>query len=189
MTTNPRIKPVERATRRTWDEWLRFLDGIGAEALDHRTIAAKVCAELDGTIDQPGWWAQAVTVAYEQHIGRRLPGQRSDGTFQLSVSRSTTFGVAELMDRWVAFAAGDAAVQQLVVAGGARVSSTERRATWRTKAQDGSSVIVTGEPKKDGTASLVATQAGLRTAGLNEAARETWASVVARFLEGAGTTA
>jgi hypothetical protein len=30
MATNPRIKPVERATNRPWDEWLRFMDGIGA---------------------------------------------------------------------------------------------------------------------------------------------------------------
>ncbi|TQN37429.1 hypothetical protein FHU33_4080 [Blastococcus colisei] len=27
MAANSRIKPVERATQRTWDEWLRFMDG------------------------------------------------------------------------------------------------------------------------------------------------------------------
>jgi hypothetical protein len=36
MATNARIQPVERATDRTWDEWLRFMDGTGATDLDHK---------------------------------------------------------------------------------------------------------------------------------------------------------
>jgi hypothetical protein len=107
MATNPRIKPVERATNRTWDEWLRFMDAIDARNLDHKEIALKVYEELDGTIEQLGWWTQAVTVAYEQYIGRRIPGQRPDGTFQTSVSRSTTLGMEELMEKWTKFAAED----------------------------------------------------------------------------------
>ncbi len=182
MATNARIQPVERATNRTWDEWLEFMDGIDAKNLDHKAIALEVYDELAGTIEQPGWWTQAVTVAYEQYIGRRIPGQRSDGTFQTSVSRSTPLGMAELMDTWQQFAAGDEAVRE-VVDGEPRVSGTDRRITWRTKAADGSSVIVTSEPKKNGTASLVVNQIGLQTLELNEAARDTWASVVERFLE------
>jgi hypothetical protein len=184
MATNPRIGPVERATNRTWDEWLRFMDDIGAKDLDHKAIALKVYEELDGTIEQCGWWAQSVTVAYEQHIGRRIPGQRSDGTFQTSVSRSTSFGMQELMDRWREFAAADETVRGIVDDGDQRVSGTDRRITWRTKARDGSSVIVTSEPKKNGTASIVVNQIGLQTLELNEEARERWASVVTRFLDG-----
>jgi hypothetical protein len=185
MITNSRITAVERATNRTWDEWLRFMDGIGAKNLDHKAIALEVYEELDGTIEQLGWWAQAVTVAYEQYIGRRIPGQRSDGTFQTSVSRSTTLGMAELMDRWQKFAADDETVRDIVVDGDPRISGTDRRITWRTKARDGSSVVVTSEPKKNGTASIVATQIGLTTLELNDEARERWTSVVSRFLEGA----
>jgi hypothetical protein len=185
MARNPRIKPVERATNRTWDDWLRFMDRIGAEDLDHKAIALKVYEELDGTIERAGWWTQSVTVAYEQHIGRRVPGQRSDGTFQTSVSRSTRFGMDELMAEWQEFAAGDETVQAVVVDGDLRVSGTDRRTTWRTKARDGSSVVVTSEPKGNGTASLVVTQMGLATLELNEEARERWIAVVARFLEGA----
>ncbi|MBB3083094.1 hypothetical protein [Geodermatophilus sabuli] len=184
MTTNPRIGPVERATGRTWADWMRFMDGIGARDLDHKAIALRVYEELEGTVEQPGWWAQSVTVAYEQHIGRRIPGQRSDGTFQTSVSRSTSFGMQELMDRWQEFATGDEAVQG-IVDGDLRVSGTERRITWRTKAADGSSVVVTSEPKKNGTASLVVTQVGLQTLESNDEARERWASIVSRFLDGA----
>lgn len=102
LATDPRIGPVERATGRTWDDWLRFMDRIGAERLDHRAIALRVYRELDGTLEQVGWWAQPVTVAHEQHIGRRISGQRPDGTFQASVSRATGLGTAELVDRPVA---------------------------------------------------------------------------------------
>lgn len=184
IATNPRIAPVERATNRPWDEWLAFMEGIGAEDLDHKSIALKVYEELDGTIERPGWWTQAVTVAYEQYTGRRLPGQRPDGTFQMSVSRSTALGMADLMERWTTFAAQDETVRDVVVAGNLRVSGTDRRITWRTRARDGSSVIVTSEPKRDGAASIVATQIGLATLELNDEARERWASVVTRFLAG-----
>jgi hypothetical protein len=54
MATNAQIKPVERATDTTWDEWLQFMDGIGATELDHKAIALKVYEELEGSIDQPG---------------------------------------------------------------------------------------------------------------------------------------
>ena len=74
--TNPRIEPVERATQRTWDEWLRFMDAHDARNLDHKQIAVKVYEEFDGTIESRGWWTEAMTVAYEQYIGRRVPGQR-----------------------------------------------------------------------------------------------------------------
>jgi hypothetical protein len=181
---NPRIKPVERATNRSWDDWLRFMDRIDAPSLDHQEIALKVYEELDGTVDQLGWWTQAVTVAYEQYIGRRIPGQRADGTFQMSVSRSTGLDMDELMKKWSAFAVGDASVQSLVVGDSVRVSGTDRRITWRAKARDGSSVVVTSEPKKNGTASLVATQIGLLTLELNDDARAQWAEIVTRFLDG-----
>jgi hypothetical protein len=180
--SNSRIGPIERATDRTWDEWLRFMDAIGAEHLDHRQIALRVHDELGDGFRQRGWWTQSVTVAYEQYTGRRIPGQRPDGTFQTSVSRSTTLGTAELMEKWEAFAAEDATVQGIVAGGDPRVSGTDRRTTWRTKTGDGSSVIVTSEPKKNGTASLVATQIGLPTPEANDEARARWASVVERFL-------
>ncbi|MFC7531853.1 hypothetical protein [Actinoplanes sp. GCM10030250] len=203
MAVNSRIKPVERATNRSWDEWLEFMAGINAEGLDHKAIALKVYEELDGTGVEPlGWWTQAVTVAYEQYIGRRIPGQRPDGTFQMSVSKATKLGMRELMDAWVTFAARDDFLIGLV-SGEPKVSGTDRRITWRAKAIDGSSIIVTSEPKPspkpdpnasakpdpsasasaNGTASIVAAQMGLQTPEQNDEAREKWAAAIARFLE------
>jgi len=182
MTTNSRIKPIERATNRAWDEWLKFMDNIGAKNLDHHQIATKVFEALDGTIDNIGWWAQAVTVAYEQYIGRRIPGQRPDGTFQTSVSKSTKLGMKELMDKWVAFATQDQEVLDLIT-GDVRVSGTEKRTTWRARAKDGSSIVVISEPKANESASIVAQQMGLQTNELNIEAKSKWQAIVSRFLE------
>lgn len=145
MTQNSRIEAVERATGRTWDEWLAYMAGIGAERLTHHEIAAALVAELDGTVDNLGWWAQATAVAYEQYMGRRVPGQRPDGTFQTSVSRSN-------------------------------------RITWRAKARDGAAIVVISEPKKDGTAPLVAQHIGSATMERNDEAKTAWTAISARFL-------
>lgn len=181
MKANPRIKPVERATNRAWGEWLAFMDGIDAKSLDHHEIATKVFEELDGKVDNPGWWAQAVSVAYEQEIGRRIPGQRPDGTFQTSVSKSTKLSMQALMDQWAEFAAQDQAVLDLI-AGEVRVSGTDNRITWRTKSHDGSSIVVISEPKKDGSAAIVAQHMGLQTSELNTEAKSNWSSILDRFL-------
>jgi hypothetical protein len=183
MVKASRIEPIEQATRRSWQQWLAFLEGIDAHNLDHAEIARAVQADLGDAIDSAAWWAQSVTVAYEQHIGRRLPGQRSDGTFQTSVSRATKLGMPELMDAWVAFAANDPTVMNSI-AGEPRVSGTEKRITWRAKAVDGSSMVVTSEPKKNGSATIVATQTGLTSHERNLDAKETWAKVLGRFLDG-----
>ncbi len=181
MATNSRIKPVERATKITWSDWVDFMDSIGAKNLGHHDIALKVYEKLDGTIESVGWWAQAVTVAYEQYIGRRIPGQRPDGTFQTSVSRATGLPMAELMDRWVDFAASHQRIRE-VISGDLKVSGTGKRITWRTKAVDGSAIVVTSEPKSNGTASVTATQMGLQTLDLNEQAKAGWLTILEEFL-------
>ena len=180
VTTNSRIEAVERATGRSWDQWLEWMAGIGADGLSHHEIATALIHELDGKVDNLGWWAQATAVAYEQHIGRRVPGQRPDGTFQTSVSRSTPLGMEALMDAWTEFAAADDAVSDLI-AGEVRVSGTANRITWRAKARDGAAITVISEPKKDGTASLVVQHVGSATLEGNIEAKEAWTAITARF--------
>ncbi len=183
MAINTRIKPIEKATNRTWDEWLTFMDGIGAKDLTHHAIASKLIEELDGKIENIGWWAQSITVAYEQHIGRTVPGQRPDGTFQTSVSKATKLGMQALMDKWEVFAAADQAVLDWIAAP-AKVSGTGNRITWRTKAHDGADIRITSEPKKDGTASIIAMHMGVETHELNMEAKAKWSSIFERFLAG-----
>lgn len=182
MNENPRIKPIERATERSWEDWLTFLEGVEAGKLDHHGIAAKVYDELNGHLDNPGWWAQAVAVAYEQHIGRRLPGQQSDGKFQTSASKSTGLGMKELMDAWTAFATADAEVMDTIVSD-PKVTGSDKRMNWRTKATDGSSILVTSEPARNGTATVIVTLTDVESHELNLAAKATWAAILGRFMK------
>jgi len=183
MATSSRIQAVERATGTSWDEWLEYLTRIGAPEMTHHEIASAVLGELDGTVDNPRWWAQSATVAYEQHIGRRVPGQRPDGTFQTSVSKSTKLGMEALMKAWTDFATGNPDVDGLIE-GEVRVSGTDKRITWRAKAREAESVIVISEPKKDGTTSLVVQHMGSPTPERNDEVKETWRGIVTGFVGG-----
>lgn len=49
------------------------------------------------------WWAQGVTVAYEQIIGRRVVGQSCEGDFAASASRTVPGDPDSVRDRWDAF--------------------------------------------------------------------------------------
>ncbi|KRC58734.1 hypothetical protein ASE14_19630 [Agromyces sp. Root81] len=75
---------VVSATGRTRDEWFALLDAAGAAEWKHQAIANWLAR--DQGVDP--WWAQGVTVGYEQARGIRSPGQRQDGTFEVSVTRT-----------------------------------------------------------------------------------------------------
>lgn len=79
---------VKAKTGCAWPRWVKTLDRHGAAAMSHREIA-KLVRE---TYEVSAWWAQAVTVGYERIRGRREIGQRRDGAFE--VSRSKTLPVA-----------------------------------------------------------------------------------------------
>lgn len=72
------------ATRRSREEWFALLDAEGAAGWPHRDIAAW----LSRAHGVDAWWAQGVTVGFEQARGIRVPGQRQDGRFEASVSRT-----------------------------------------------------------------------------------------------------
>ena len=178
------IEPIEKATNRTWTQWMAYMESIGAKDLNHTQIAQRVVTELEGlepAVDNPAWWAQGITVAYEQQSGRRLPGQLADGTFQMSVSKTVGLGMREAMDRWVSFAASDPDVAELV-ASEPRTSGTDKRLTWRAKASDGSALMFTSELRPNGKTAVIAQQLKLPTQELNETAKEFWAGTMQRFV-------
>ena len=81
-------------TGRTWADWIRILDAWGAEDRPHRDIARWL--NQDQGVD--GWWSQQITVGYEIVIGRRVVGQRSDGRFSATATRTMAAAVEEVMD-------------------------------------------------------------------------------------------
>ena len=76
---------VARATGCDWNEWLRFLDDLGAHELNHKEIVALIAGP--GRLSN-GWWQQSIAVGYEQARGLRVVGQTSAGGFQIGVQRT-----------------------------------------------------------------------------------------------------
>ena len=66
---------VTNATGHGWDHWFGLLDAWGGTAHAHPEIA-RWLSEEHGV---PPWWAQSITVGYEQARGMRAPGQHADG--------------------------------------------------------------------------------------------------------------
>ena len=79
---------LKEKTGCTWERWVKALDRVDARSWPHSKIAKYVMEKYN----IPGWWAQTVTVGYERITGRRAVGQRVDGSFEASKSR--TFPVA-----------------------------------------------------------------------------------------------
>jgi len=78
---------LKAATGCTWERWVRALDHVEAHTWTHRDIAKYVAEKYKVA----GWWAQTVTLGYERIKGLRAVGQRRDGSFEASKSR--TFAV------------------------------------------------------------------------------------------------
>jgi hypothetical protein len=136
------------ATGRTRAAWHDLLDAENASAWTHTQIARW----LVETHDVDGWWAQGITVAYEQAKGIRMPGQQPDGTFSASSSKSLPGSVPELHE--LAIDAYSTAVGQ----GPASVSREARHPTARWKLADGTAVLLTVSPGSGGKSRVALTR-------------------------------
>jgi hypothetical protein len=87
---------IKEKTGCAWQRWVNTLDALGAEQMSHRDIAAMVNEKWK--VD--GWWSQTVTVGYERIKGLRARGQRRDGTYEASKSRTFNVPVTTLFDAW-----------------------------------------------------------------------------------------
>ncbi len=83
---------IKARTGCTWERWVAALDHAGAHTWSHREIATYVHEKFK----IPGWWAQAVTVGYERIKGLRTIGQRRNGAFEASKSRTFAVPLARL---------------------------------------------------------------------------------------------
>src|SRR3954452_206193 len=85
---------IRTRTGRGWEEWFDVLDEWGAAVKTHKEIARWVATQLD--IEPLGWNAQAITVSYERARGGREVGERSDGSFTATISKTVAVPVEQL---------------------------------------------------------------------------------------------
>ena len=138
---------IKEKTGCTWQKWVKSLDYYGAENMSHRDIAELV-KEKYKVAD---WWTQTVTVGYERIKGLRARGQRRDGTYEASKSRTFNVPVAELFDAW----ADAPARKRWLDAAGAKVRSATAPKAMRILWPDGS-VVIAGFTAKGPAKSSVA---------------------------------
>lgn len=87
---------IKEQTGCNWERWVYALDRLKAHELPHREIAQIVRTKYK----VKPWWTQAVTVGYERIKGLRERGQRRNGTFEMSRSRTYAVPVKHLFDAW-----------------------------------------------------------------------------------------
>ncbi|MFG2057531.1 hypothetical protein ACGFI9_26275 [Micromonospora sp. NPDC048930] len=83
---------LRERTGHDWAEWFARLDAWGAAERTHTEIARRLVTAHE----VPGWWAQTITVGYEQARGLRAPGQRRGGGFEATGSRTVAVPVTTL---------------------------------------------------------------------------------------------
>jgi hypothetical protein len=135
---------VREATGRDRAEWFALLDETGAAAWKHKDVATWLVTEH--RVDP--WWAQNVTVAYEQARGIRQPGQRQDGSFEASVSRTVDLGTADALRALAAVVGQELDVEPL------SLNLTAKHPTARFPLESGEYVLATASPLANGRSSI-----------------------------------
>jgi uncharacterized protein YndB with AHSA1/START domain len=82
-------------TGKAWEEWFAVLDAAGAADMGHTDTARYLHEEMG--VD--GWWAQMVTVGYEQARGKRVKHQKADG-YEVSASKTLAASLDTVFQAW-----------------------------------------------------------------------------------------
>jgi uncharacterized protein YndB with AHSA1/START domain len=91
---------VRKRTGMGWAQWLKVLDKAGGWRMAHRDLALYVHRKHR----IPGWWAQMITVGYEQARGKRQVHEKVGG-FEISGSKTVAARLTRLYRAWATPAA------------------------------------------------------------------------------------
>lgn len=144
MTKPINTDSIAKATNKPWEQWVSEIEATGGRNMSHTELARRLYDELSSKIDNHGWWAQGITVAYEQHIGKRIPGQLANGLFELAVSKTVPSSREHAFSKLEKLLSGyqDFNGQQ---PNNQRASGTPKRSNWRCDFKDGSKFTATVE--------------------------------------------
>ena len=163
---------VLAATGRSRDDWRDTLTTAGASGWSHTAIATWLVTE---NAVNP-WWAQNITVDFEQHAGKRRPGQRADGSFEVTASRRVATGQSD------ALAAAIASVSAVLGRPATSVNDGGRYLSARWKLDDGTAVTASVPPSSGGKSTVALTFLGLPSEEAMPAAKELLTSALPAVL-------
>jgi uncharacterized protein YndB with AHSA1/START domain len=84
MSENISNDAVIKATGRSWEQWHELLKQVIVDDWSHKEIVSYLRNEYNIS----HWWAQTITVDYEQFIGRRQVGQTQSTDYQIGVRKT-----------------------------------------------------------------------------------------------------
>jgi hypothetical protein len=178
MTKAADVNTIEKGTGIAWPEWLKFLSDINAKDLPHKEIAEQVHQKLEDSLENPSWWAQSVTVAYEQHIGRRKPGQKNDGTFETSVIKTLAASMDDVFQKWLDDYGKQAEFNHIPIAKPATTTSTDKRHHWGVNLHDGSRINVDTDSYTPGKTRITITHTRLSSQATSDHWRQYWQNLL-----------
>jgi hypothetical protein len=159
---------IKAKTGCAWDKWVKSLDYHGAERMSHREIADLVSE----TYKVPAWWTQTVTVGYERIKGLRARGQRRDGTFEASKSRTFPVPVGTLVDAW----ADSKSRKRWLGEPGVKVRTATAPKSMRIGWSDGSIIAINFMSKGAGKSSVAVQHTKLADRDTAEKLKSYWAA-------------
>jgi len=118
---------VKKATGKGWSQWFALLDKKKATHMPHRDIAILLCEKHD--LSQ--WWAQMISVGYEQERGMRVAHQQPEG-FEISKSKTLPISPMSAFKAWNDKAARDSWLGEDIIIRKATPGKS-MRVTWLDK--------------------------------------------------------
>lgn len=168
---------VRGATGEGRDHWFALLDEAGARDWPHPRIAEFLAGH-----GVSGWWAQSLTVAYEQERGLRLPGQRPDGTFEANASKTLRTTRARL---WPHLA--DDGAREAWAGVALPVAGTSEDRSVRLEGPDGTRVTLWLDWLDEEKVRVSVQHSRLPSFGELERWRDHWRAALARLVEAASS--
>ncbi len=86
-----------------------------------------------------------------------MPGQRSDGSYEVSVTKTLDGNPDDALDWWLERVSGLKEFSVVTFAQEPKVSKTDKWRHWRVNLSDGSKVIVSTMQKAEGKAQITVT--------------------------------
>lgn len=160
-------------TGKTLEEWLALMPD--PKSLTHKEMAAWFADK-----GVPAWWAQSLTIAVEQHIGRRVVGQTCAGTFSASASKTLAGEWDPTFEAFTRFMTQE----RLPIAGSEpTTSATAKTRYWRTQLIDGSKVVITCQSRTPGKITFAVNHDGLEDNVSRETMKAFWRQTLSDFAD------